>query len=71
MQTKFFIIATFSKLHVFHFNSCIVVTVNFDQSTYDIDQRDGPAQIELVISAPSSIDINVRLFNIDETATAG
>ena len=55
----------------FILTSCIVVTVNFDQSTYHIDQRDGPAQLELVISTPSSIDINVRLFNIDETATAG
>lgn len=71
MQTKIFIIATFSKLHVFILTSYIVVTVNFDQSTYHIDQRDGPAQLELVISTPSSIDINVRLFNIDETATAG
>ena len=71
MQIKSFVITTLSKLHVYILFLCIVVVLSFVQSTYHIDQHDGPIQLELVISTPSSFDINVRLHSIDGTATAG
>jgi len=47
----------------------IAVVVNFEQSTYNIDEDDGPAQPVLVLSNPSSTDIIVEVLNTDESAT--
>ena len=47
----------------------IVPTVNFNQSTYNADEDDGPAQPVLVLSNPSSTDITVNVFSTDGSAT--
>ncbi|XP_065885723.1 hemicentin-1-like isoform X3 [Dysidea avara] len=47
------------------------VTVSFEQSTYNVDEDDGPAQPVLVLSNPSSTNIIVQVFNIDGSATGG
>ena len=51
---------------IYHY---LVITVNFNQSTYSVDEDDGPAQPVLVLSNPSSTDITVQVRSIDITAT--
>ncbi|XP_065905004.1 uncharacterized protein [Dysidea avara] len=46
-------------------------TVNFNQSTYNVDESDGPAQPVLVLSNPSSTDITISVFSTDGSATGG
>ena len=41
----------------------------FGDSLYGIDESDGPAQPVLVLSNPSSTDINVTVTNTDGSAT--
>ncbi|XP_065900323.1 adhesion G-protein coupled receptor V1-like [Dysidea avara] len=48
-----------------------VPTINFTQSTYSVDEDDGPAQPVLVLSNPSSTDITISVFSIDGSATGG
>ena len=48
-----------------------MLNVRFEQSTYSVDEDDGPAQPVLVLSDPSSMTFNVEVFNTDETATGG
>ena len=47
----------------------IAPTINFNQSTYNVDEDDGPAQPVLVLSNPSSTDINISVFSTDGSAT--
>ena len=47
----------------------IATNVNFSQSTYSVDEDDGPAQLVLVLSNPSSTDITVEVTSNDITAT--
>ena len=47
----------------------LVITVMFSQSLYGIYENHGPAQPELVLSNPSSSDINVTVTNTDGLAT--
>ena len=47
----------------------VEVFVSFDQSTYRVNQHDRLVQPVLNLSIPSSIDITVRVFSIDVTAT--
>ncbi|XP_065909619.1 uncharacterized protein [Dysidea avara] len=47
------------------------VTVCFNQSTYSVDEDDGPAQPVLVLSNPSSTNITVQVRSNDITATGG
>ena len=49
--------------------SFIVCIVSFEQTTYSVDEDDGPAQPVLVLSNPSSTDITVEVFNTDGSAT--
>ena len=49
--------------------SSIVCTVNFEQSTYNVNEDDGPAQPVLLLSNPSSTDITVQVFNTNGSAT--
>jgi len=37
----------------------------FEQSTYNVEEDDGPALPVLVLSNPSSTDITVQVFNTD------
>ena len=47
----------------------IAPTVYFNQSTYNVDEDDGPAQPVLVLSNPSSTDITISVFSTDGSAT--
>ena len=40
----------------------------FSETMYSIDEEGGPAQIELVLSNASSIDITVEVYNTDGSA---
>ena len=42
--------------------------MSFNQSTYSVDEDDGPAQPVLVLSSPSSANITVQMFSIDGSA---
>ena len=44
-------------------------TVNFNQSAYNVDEDDGPVQLVLVLSNPSSTDITISVFSTDGSAT--
>ena len=43
--------------------------MKFNQSTYNVDEDDGPAQPVLVLSNPSSTDITISVFSTDGSAT--
>ena len=47
----------------------IVVTVNFNHTTYDVDEDDGPAQPVLVLSNPSASDITLHVSVTNGSAT--
>ena len=46
----------------------IVTTVNFDQSTYIVDEDNGPVQPVLVLSNPSANLLNVQVNSTDGSA---
>ena len=55
-----------------YYTNCVLlidVSVSFNQSTYSVDEDDGPAQPVLVLSNPSSTDITVHVRSNDITAT--
>ena len=45
------------------------ITVMFEQSTYSVDENDGPAQPVLVLSGQSSMTFTVQVTNTDGSAT--
>ncbi|XP_065894203.1 uncharacterized protein [Dysidea avara] len=47
------------------------VSVSFNQSTYTVNEDEGPAQPVLVLSNPSSSDITVVVISSDGSATGG
>ena len=49
----------------------LAITVRFSQTTYSVDEDDGPAQPTLVLSNPSATDITVPYIvtNTDGSAT--
>ena len=47
----------------------LALTVTFNQTTYSVDEDDGPAQPEFVLSNPSSTDITVQVNSSDGSAT--
>ena len=55
------------SMHIF---LTIDITVSFNQSTYSVDEDDGPVQPVLVLSNPSSTDITVQVRSNDITATS-
>jgi len=44
------------------------ITVQFEQSTYFVDEDDIPRNFVLVLSNPSSTDITVQVLNNDITS---
>ena len=46
------------------------ITVNFNQSTYSVNEDAGLAQPVLVLSNPSSTDITVQVRDTQNTATS-
>lgn len=49
--------------------SSLVITVEFEQRTYDVNENAGPARPVLVLSNPSSMNITVRVRDSSNTAT--
>ena len=49
--------------------SFLAITVMFNQSTYSVDEDDGPAQPVLVLSNPSSMEFTVQVRDSSNTAT--
>ena len=47
----------------------IGIMVMFSQTTYSVNEGDGSAQIELVLSGQSSTETIVEVFSTDRTAT--
>ena len=47
-----------------------VITVNFSEMAYSVNEDDGPAQPVLVLSNPSSTDITVQVRDTENTATS-
>ena len=45
------------------------IDIFFNESTYTIDENSGHVQPVLVLSNPSSTDINVRVTDNEDTAT--
>ena len=52
-----------------HISIYIAPAIDFNQSTYNVDEDDGPAQPVLVLSNPSSTDITISVFSTDGSAT--
>ena len=46
------------------------IIITFNQSTYSVNEDDGPAQPVLVLSNPSSTDITVQVRDTHNTATS-
>ena len=46
----------------------LVTSVSFSQSAYTVDENVGIVQFTLFLSIPSSTDIAVEIFAIDESA---
>jgi len=49
-------------------NNPLAITISFNQSTYSVNEDDGPAQPVLVLSNPSSTNITVQVSDIQNTA---
>ena len=47
----------------------VAITVMFSETTYNVNEGDGSAQIGLVLSGPSSTATTVRVSNTDGSAT--
>ena len=52
-----------------HLSLSLAITVMFSQTTYSVDEDDGPAQPTLVLSNPSSTDITVQVTSSGGSAT--
>ena len=46
----------------------IAITVSFNQSVYSASETDGTAQLVIILSNPSSVDITVEVFSTSITA---
>ena len=46
----------------------LVATVSFDQSSYNVSEKDGQVQVMLVLSNPSSTDISIEIDNMNIAA---
>ena len=63
IQVTFYLYMTFSHVD-------ITITITFNQSTYNVNEDDGPAQPVLVLSNPSSTNITVQVRDTQNTATS-
>ena len=53
-----------------HYVHHVDITITFNQSMYNVNEDDGPAQPVLVLSNPSSTDITVQVRDTENTATS-
>ena len=47
----------------------VAISIKFEKSSYDVDERNRTEQPVLILSNPSSTSITVNILNIDDTAT--
>ena len=47
----------------------VVATVVFTQSVYSVDEDNGVAQVDLVLTNPSSSDITIQVPSVNGSAT--
>ena len=47
----------------------LAITVMFSESTYNVSEDGGPAQLKIVLSNPSSTDVTVQVTTNDGSAT--
>ena len=53
----------------YHYYFYTGVMVNFSQPAYSVEENSGVAEIQLMFSNPSSIDITVQVYSGDINAT--
>ena len=51
-------------------NYLVDVTVSFSESSYSVDENDGVIELTLILSNPSSTDINVHMMDNIGSATS-
>ena len=56
-------VASLPSLYIF-----VVTTINFDKSTYSIDEYDGAIHPTLILSNPVSTDVTVKVLSTDGSA---
>ena len=47
----------------------VAITVRFSETTYSVDEDDGPARPVIILSNPSSMNFNVTVNSNDVSAT--
>ena len=57
-------------MYQWYYAQYIDISVNFSQSTYSIEEDDGPVQLMLLLSNPSPTDITVEVYSIDINGSA-
>ena len=55
-------------LCMYLFDIILDVTVSFEQPALSVDENNGPVQLVLFLSTPSSFVINVQVRAVDNTA---
>ena len=63
MVSKLFIIYVCPLYNTYIFS--LVVVINFNQSTYIVNENDASAQPELILSNPSVFDITLQIRDIN------
>ena len=67
---RYFIIHHVVTFYPYTTFSHVDITITFSQSTYNVNEDDGPVQPVLVLSNPSSTDITVQVRDTQNTATS-
>ena len=47
----------------------VVATISFNKSAYSVNENEGPVQLALVLSNPSSTDVTVQITDERGSAT--
>ena len=55
---------------MFSFIHSLDINIRFSESTYDVDENDGPAQPVLVLSGPSATAFTVQIRDNEGTASS-
>ena len=64
MQNIYSFLSCFAVYHL------VAITITFSETTYSVDEDDGPAQPVLVLSNPSATDFTVRVREVEGSATS-
>ena len=60
---------TVATKKTFNYINLTVATVSFNESAYSVNENEGPVQLVLVLSNPSSTDVTVEVTDRGGTAT--